>query len=134
MSGFDDFFDDVILIGVSSESDTPSQLKRVSELCREVDPKVTGEVISAVAEKIRHLNFGKLIRDNELPAVFYWEPNANARSHASKVEFGRRPTSFSDRLASDKVNRIGTLAIAFLSLVISVGALVVAYLALKKSS
>ena len=58
--------------------------------------------------------------------------SAEGLRKAREIEEGRRPPSLSDHLASDKFQKIGSLSISALSLIISVGALVVAIIALLK--
>ena len=49
-----------------------------------------------------------------------------------RIHESRRPPSFTDRISSEKFQKIGNLSISVLSLLISLGALAVAVLALSK--
>jgi hypothetical protein len=62
----------------------------------------------------------------------YFSLNAEGHRHAIEIEKSRRPLSFTDRLADEKFQKIGNLSISALSLLISLGALVVAIFALAK--
>jgi hypothetical protein len=61
-----------------------------------------------------------------------FEISSEGLRRAREIEASRQPLSISDRLANDKFQKIGNLSISALSLLISIGALVVATIALYK--
>ncbi len=75
---------------------------------------------------------GKLSETEQVGLFFNFNEKAKRIAAQTKKDLNRK--SWSDRLADDKFQKIGNLSISALSLLISLGALLVAIIALSKGS
>ena len=72
--------------------------------------------------------------DNIIAGQINFEISAEGLRRAKALRKNKLPPSLSDRIASDKFQKIGNLGISSLSFLVSIGALIVAIIALSKGS
>jgi hypothetical protein len=98
-------------------------------LCREQSIPHTLDDLAAFA-RANDVTYGD--KSHSSLDCLRFEISSEGLRWAREIEARRRPPSLSDRLADDKFQKIGNLSISALSLVISIGALIVAAIALYK--
>ncbi len=109
------------------------------ELCGELRPDIDWVANNDLARSagwllIRHSPpLAKRVNDSDRPNAMLLALTAPGKSEASRIHTARQPLGFADKLASDKVQKISTLLVSLVSLVVSIAAFVVAYLAYQKS-
>lgn len=121
--------DQIFLAMLSASRGDGISLFDLHELCRKADIPHTIDDLAAFNRANHHVYGDK---SHSTLDCLRFEISSEGLRRAREIEDQRRPQPFSDRLADDKFQEIGNLSVSALSLVISIGALVVAAIALYK--
>lgn len=111
-----------------------SAVELCSELRTDIDWSANKELArSAGWLLIRHNPpLAKRVIDSAQPNAMFLALTALGKSEASRLQLRQKPLSMTDKLVSEKVQKISTLIISVLSLGVSIAALVVAYAAYQR--
>jgi hypothetical protein len=133
MGDFDHFFDSVLLRADTTKTGERARMVVINDVCREIDPNVSPDWVRHTIKRLEDLKYGRTIRDATQPGRVSFAINGRGLLRVAEIKRARRPPSVSDRLASDKFQKISTLSLSALSFVVSIAALIVAYLAYQKA-
>ena len=131
---FNIFLDDLILEAADRQSGTQIEPIDFFDLCKDVYPAHSPTWRDMSLDRLVELKWATFKPYASSPgrrAMFITHAGI---ARASEVSKQRRPSSWSDKVASDKFQKIGNLSISILSFFVSVGALGVAIFALNKSN
>jgi hypothetical protein len=130
---------DDMLVELANRSANNGNPISVVELCAklrsDIDWKANNELARSAGWLLVHHSppLAKRVVDSDRPNALLLALTALGKSEASRLHLAQQPLGFTDKLASDKVQKISTLFLSSLSLAVSIAAFVVAYLAFQKS-
>ena len=107
----------------------PSKLVDAKDLASEIGLPPSPQFVQAFVAEIKDRNLGPVSISPSNPGVLL---NGAGIAEAESIRLSLKPKSFTDHLADEKFQKIGNLGISALSFFVSLGALVVAILALSK--
>ena len=127
---FNDFSQRLLIAVADDQTDSETQSSDLYEICRSRAWEVPDTWIQQAARNYKERRLGAVMLGS---GVAHFGVQGEGFAEASRLKSSRSP-SVSDLLASDKVQKISSLIVSSISLVISVAALIVALLAFKKAN
>ena len=137
MSGsndFNDFFEKVLIEIADRQIGEKVVPIEVGDVCKFVQTGAPPSWTSLTAEHLERHNYGSFKPDVRYPGKKWFLIGSSGVAYAARFRMAHTPPSFTDRLASDKFQKLGNLSISFLSFLVSIGALIVAFIALNKAN
>jgi hypothetical protein len=131
---FNKFLDDLILAAADRQSSAEIEPIDFFDLCADVYPEFSPTWRDMSLDRLTGLEWATFKPYSHSPgrrALFITHVGI---ARASDIRKQRLPLSWSDKVASDKFQKIGNLSISLLSFFVSIGALSVAIFALSKSN
>jgi len=131
---FNRFLDDLIVEAAGRQSGLQIEPLDFFDLCSDVHGEYSPTWRDMALDRLAQLGLATFKPYSHAPgrrALFITHAGI---AHASDIRKRRLPLSLSDKIASDKFQKIGNFSISLLSFIVSIGALGVAIFALSKSN
>ncbi len=124
------YFLDSILDAVARQQPSGEiEPKLIAHICNEIWADAPYSFVQAAGRELASRGYGLVLDDDTDPEIEWFEINGAGLARVAAVRSERKPPTFTDTLASDKVQKIGTLAISGCSFLVSLLALWIAFLA-----
>ncbi|MEE8610864.1 MAG: hypothetical protein V3V60_00140 [Sphingomonas aquatilis] len=95
---FNDFVDSVLVRAADAQVGTRVHPISVRDLAQEVRETFPPTWIQMLEDRLRHLNYGELLRDSDLPGKFYFKINSEGLARAHVVRKSRESKTLRGRL------------------------------------
>jgi hypothetical protein len=130
---------DELLLELAKRNANNGSPSSVIELCAELRSDIDWVANNDLARSagwllVRHVpRLAKRVVDSERPNALLLALTAQGKSEASRIHLAQQPLGLVEKLASDKVQKVSALFVSYISLGVSIAALVLAFLAYQKS-